>query len=132
MTSRFRLTPDKRWMPGHAPNVAPCLPAAQVILMDSHEKATLIQPWINEEERVTVDFVSEKDLNAKVLDCTDQVVELELETAVPHMKQRVILPLREIQVSEDRSHYTRDPDEPVRHSRLRISSVQERPKGPFH
>ena len=65
--------------------------------MDSHEKATLIQPWINEEERVTVDFVSEKDLNAKVLDCTDQVVELELETAVPHMKQRVILPLREIQ-----------------------------------
>jgi len=101
-------------------------------MMDGQEKAKLIQPWINEEERVTVDFVNEKDLNAKVIDCTDQVVELELETAAPHMKQRLILPLREIQVGEDRSHYTRDPDEPVRHSRLRISSRQERPKGPFH
>lgn len=32
-------------------------------MMDSLEKAKLIQPWINEEERVTVDFVNEKDLN---------------------------------------------------------------------
>ena len=52
-------------------------------MMDSLKKAKLIQPWISEEERVTVDFVTEKDLNAKVIDCTDQVIELELETAAP-------------------------------------------------
>ena len=97
-------------------------------MMDSLEKAKLIQPWINEEERVTVDFVNEKDLNAKVIDCTDQVVELELETAAPHMKQRVILPLREIRVGEDRSHYTRDPDTPLQRSRLRLTVNQDRPR----
>ena len=97
-------------------------------MMDSLEKAKLIQPWIKEEERVTVDFVNEKDLNAKVIDCTDQVVELELETAAPHMKQRVILPLREIQVGEDRSHYTRDPDAPLQRSRLRLTVKQDRPR----
>lgn len=32
--------------------------------MNNDEKARLIRPWINEEERVTVDFVNEKDLNA--------------------------------------------------------------------
>ena len=96
-------------------------------MMDTLEKAGLIQPWINEEERVTVDFVNEKDLNAKVIDCTDQVVELELETAAPHMKQRLILPLREIQVGEDRSHYTRDPDTPLHRSRLRLTVDQDRP-----
>jgi hypothetical protein len=97
-------------------------------MMDSLEKAKLIQPWINEKERVTVDFVNEKDLNAKVIDCTDQVVELELETAAPHMKQRVMLPLREIQVGEDRSHYTRDPDTPLQRSRLRLTVKQDRPR----
>jgi hypothetical protein len=94
--------------------------------MDSMEKARLIQPWINEEERVTVDFANEKDLNAQVIDCTDQVVELELETAAPHMKQRLILPLREIQVGEDRSHYTRDPYTPLKRRRLRLTVDQDR------
>ena len=101
--------------------------------MDNHEKARLIRPWINDEERVTVDFANEKDLNAQVTDCTDEVVslalELALETAVPHMKQRVTLPLRDIEVGEDRTHYTRDPDEPVRRVRLRLSVHQDRPVG---
>lgn len=99
------------------------------MMMDNTEKAQLIRPWINDEERVTVDFVNEKDLNAQVTDCTDEVVSLALETAAPHMKQRVTLPLREIQVGEDRTHYTRDPDEPVRGSRLRLTVNQERPSG---
>jgi hypothetical protein len=97
--------------------------------MDNDEKARLIRPWINDEERVTVDFVNEKDLNAQVTDCTEQVVSLALETAAPHMKQRVTLPLREIEVGQDRTHYTRDPDEPVRRGRLRLTVNVERPVG---
>lgn len=97
--------------------------------MDNTEKARLLRPWINDEERVTVDFVNERDLNAQVTDCTDEVVSLALETAAPHMKQRVTLPLREIEVGEDRTHYTRDPDEPVRRGRLRLTVGLERPAG---
>ncbi|HJR77533.1 MAG TPA: hypothetical protein VJ805_11185 [Nitrospiraceae bacterium] len=97
--------------------------------MDNHAKARLIRPWINDEERVTVDFVNEKNLNAQVTDCTGEVVSLALETAAPHMKQRVTLPLREIEVGEDRTHYTRDPDEPVRRVRLRLTVNVERPVG---
>jgi hypothetical protein len=97
--------------------------------MDNHEKARLIRPWINDEERVTVDFANEKDLNAQVTDCTGEVVSLALETAAPHMKQRVTLPLRDIEVGEDRTHYTRDPDEPVRRCRLRLTVHQDRQAG---
>jgi hypothetical protein len=96
--------------------------------MNSTEKARMIHPWINDEERVTVDFIDAKDLNARVLDCTDQVVEVELETAMPHMRQRLTLPLRKVEVGEDRSHYTRDPDTPLERSRLRIMVNQDRPK----
>lgn len=95
--------------------------------MDNQEKSDRIRPWINDEERVTVDFVNERDLNATVKDCTDQVVELELETAMPHMRQAVILPLRDVQVGEDRSHYTRDPDAPIQRSRLRLTVHKDRP-----
>jgi len=45
------------------------------------------------------------------------------------MKQRVTLPLREIEVGEDRTHYTRDPDEPVRRARLRLMVGRHRPAG---
>jgi hypothetical protein len=97
--------------------------------MQNHEKLRLIKPWINEEERVTVDFVNERGLNAQVTDCTDEVVSLALETAAPHMKQRVTLPLRDIEVGEDFTHYTRDPDEPVRQGRLKLTVNEERPVG---
>jgi hypothetical protein len=97
--------------------------------MDTAEKCRLISPWVNEEERVTVDFLNERDLNAQVTDCTDEVVSLALETAMPHVKQRITLPLREVEVGEDRTHYTRDPDEPPRQGRLRLSFNQERPVG---
>jgi hypothetical protein len=97
--------------------------------MHNNEKFKAIRPWINEQERVTVDFVNEKDLNAEVIDCTDEVVSLALETAAPHIKQRVTLPLREVDVGEDRTHYTRDPDEPARRGRLRLIVNAERPSG---
>lgn len=97
--------------------------------MENDEKVRLIRPWINEEERITVDFINERDLNAQVTDCTDEVVSLVLETAVPHMKQPVALALRNIEVGEDRTHYTRDPDEPARRGRLRLAVNHERPIG---
>jgi hypothetical protein len=97
--------------------------------MDNNEKSKVIRPWINEQERVTVDFVNERDLNAEVIDCTGEVVSLALETTAPHMKQRVTLPLREVEVGEDRTHYTRDPDEPARRGRLRLIVNAERPVG---
>jgi hypothetical protein len=78
---------------------------------------------------VTVDFLNKRDLNAQVTDCTDEIVTLALETAAPHMKRHVVLPLRDIEVGEDRTHYTRDPDEPVRRSRLRLTVNQEQPVG---
>ena len=51
--------------------------------MENQEKCRLIRPWINEEERVTVDFLNKRDLNAQVTDCTDEIVTLALETAAP-------------------------------------------------
>jgi hypothetical protein len=97
--------------------------------MDNDEKLRLIRPWINEQERITVDFINERDLNAQVTDCTDEVVSLALEAPVPHMKQRVTLVLRDVEVGVDRTHYTRDPDEPVRRGRLRLTVNHERPGG---
>ena len=96
--------------------------------MSNADKAAMIRPWINEEERVTVDFVNESGLNAQVLGCTDQVVEVELETTLPHMTQRLTLPWRNIQVGEDRSHYTRDPEAPLQRNRLRLTVDQKRPE----
>jgi hypothetical protein len=34
------------------------------------------------------------------------------------MRQKLSIPLSEIEVSEDPSHYTRDPDRPLQHKRL--------------
>ena len=95
--------------------------------MDSAEKAAVIRRWIDPDERVTVDFENERDLNAEVVDCDDQTVSLVLETAFPHYKQHVTLPLRVLMVGEDKSHYTRDPEKPLRYGRLRLSVDQKRP-----
>lgn len=93
------------------------------------EKVRAIRAWIDPDERVTVDFSDERNLNAEVVDCTDDVVELAVDAAVPHLRQRVIVPLRLVTVSDDPWHYTRDPSKPLRHSRLRLSVDRARPKG---
>ncbi len=36
--------------------------------MESPEKADIIRRWIDPEERVTVDFENERDLNAEVIE----------------------------------------------------------------
>jgi hypothetical protein len=91
------------------------------------QKASVIKPWINPEERVTVQFDDQGDINAEVTDCTDQLVSLALDTAVPHMRQEISLPLSSVEISEDHSHYTRDPDHPLKRRRLMLTVHGKRP-----
>jgi hypothetical protein len=95
--------------------------------MDNEEKCKIIKHWVDPEERITVDFRNERDLNAEVTACTRELVDLTLDTTVPHMRQQVSLPLREIEVQEDRARYTRDPDRPLRRGRLRLVVKGDRP-----
>ena len=88
--------------------------------MTNEEKVEAIRPWIDPEERVTVDFLDQQGLNAEVTDCNDELVDLSLETLIPHIKQHISIPLRSTEVSEDPSHYTRNPDRPLKHSRLML------------
>jgi len=42
------------------------------------------------------------------------------ETHMTHMKQTISVPLSHTEVSEDVSHYTRDPERPLKHRRLML------------
>ncbi len=95
--------------------------------MTNEEKVKAIRPWINPEERITVHFLDEPDLNAEVTDCNAELVDLSIETRVPHIKQQISVPLRRAEVSEDPSHYTRDPDRPLKHRRLMLVIDDKRP-----
>ena len=95
--------------------------------MTNEEKLEAIRPWIDPEERVTVDFLDQQGLNAEVTACNDVVVDLSLETPTPHLKQHISIPLRSTEVSEDPSHYTRNPDRPLKHSRLMLLINDKRP-----
>lgn len=95
--------------------------------MTNEEKEKRIRPWIDPEERVTVNFLDASDLNAKVTNCTDQLVDLSIETHVPHMAQQISLPLSQVEVSEDASHYTRDPARPLQRQRLMLVVQNKRP-----
>ena len=95
--------------------------------MTNEEKVKAIRPWIDPEERITVNFLDEQGLNAEVAACSNELVELSLETRVPHTKQHISIPLRRAEVSEDPSHYTRDPDRPLKHRRLMLLINDKRP-----
>ena len=95
--------------------------------MSRANKVALITPWINPEERITVQFADQGDINTIVADCTEWVVDLELETTIPHLRQRLTIPLSEIEVSEDPTHYTRDPDKPLQFKRLLLIVHGKRP-----
>lgn len=96
--------------------------------MESSDKAATIRQWIDPEERVTVDFQNERNLNAEVIECDGQTVTLLLETAFPHYKQHLTLPLSMVMIGEDKGHYTRNPDKPVQYGRLRITVDEPRPQ----
>jgi hypothetical protein len=91
------------------------------------QKAATIRKWIDPDERVTVQFEDQRDLSAEVTACTDHVVSLALDTAVPHMRQEITLPLSAVEVSEDWSHYTRDPDRPLERKRMMLTAQGKRP-----
>jgi hypothetical protein len=97
------------------------------VAMDAAAKLEVIRPWIDSEERVTVDFVDERDLNAVITGCTTEHVDLLIQTRFPHIKQTLWVPMREVEVGEDRTHYTRDPEKPLRYGRLRLMINQKRP-----
>ncbi|MEP6934674.1 MAG: hypothetical protein ABI988_12140 [Nitrospirota bacterium] len=95
--------------------------------MTNEDKQTRILSWINPEERVTVHFLDVPNLNAIVTGCTDQLVDLSIETHVPYTKQNISVPLNQVEVADDFSHYTRDPERPVQRQRLMLVINAKRP-----
>ena len=95
--------------------------------MTNEEKQMRIRPWIDPEERITVQFLDASDLNTIVTNCTDQLVDLSIETHVPYMQQKISVPLSQVEVAEDFSHYTRDPERPLERQRLMLVINEKRP-----
>ncbi|HWG97568.1 MAG TPA: hypothetical protein VN647_10830 [Nitrospira sp.] len=95
--------------------------------MNRTDKVALITPWINPEERITVQFDDQRDINTIVTGCTERLIDLELETNVPYLRQKLSIPLSDVDVSEDSSHYTRDPDKPLQFKRLLLIVNGKRP-----
>lgn len=95
--------------------------------MTNEDKRKLIIPWIDPNERVTVHFLDERDLTAEITATTDQLIDLSIETKVPHMRQQVSIPLSRTELSEDLGHYTRDPDRPLKRRRLMLVVDEKRP-----
>ena len=93
--------------------------------MTNAEKNDRIKPWVNPEERITLDFSDEKGFNAEVLDSDPNVVTLSIQTVFPHYKQEVVVPLSAVELQEDPQHYTRDPDHPIQ-SRLKLTVNKKR------
>jgi len=95
--------------------------------MNRTDKVALITPWINPEERITVQFDDQRDINTIVTGWTERLVALELEPTVPYHRQKLSIPLSDVDVSEDSSHYTRDPDKPLQFKRLLLIVNGKRP-----
>ena len=95
--------------------------------MTNEDKRKLIIPWIDPNERVTVHFLDERDLTAEITGTTDQLIDLSIETKVPHMRQQISIPLSRTDISEDLGHYTRDPDRPLKRRRLMLVVDEKRP-----
>ena len=96
------------------------------VTMTNEEKEIRIRQWIDPAKRVTVHFLDARDLSAEVTGCTDQLVDLSIETRVPYMTQHISVPLNQTQVSEDLSHYTRDPERPLQQQRLMLVIDEKR------
>lgn len=95
--------------------------------MTDEEKEKRIRPWVDPKERITVHFLDVPDLNATVTDCMSQLVDLSIETHVPHLTQQISVPLSQVEVSEDFSHYTRDPERLLQRQRLMLVINEKRP-----
>lgn len=72
-------------------------------------------------------FSDAQDLIAQVTGCSAELVDLSIETNIPHKRQRISVPLRCTEVSEDLGHYTRDPERPLKRRRLMLVVKEKRP-----
>ena len=95
--------------------------------MTKEEKITKIRQWIDPEERITVNFLDTFGLNAEVMGCNGELVNLAIDNGIPHLTQRIAVPLSRTMVCEDLSHYTRDPARPLKHCRLMLVIDDPRP-----
>jgi hypothetical protein len=93
--------------------------------MMNEQKAGLIKSWENQEERMTFDFHDAQGLNVQIAGCTNNVAHLIFQEVFPHMKERVTIPLRKVEVDGNPFHYNRDPTVPI-HNRLRLRIDQNR------
>ena len=96
--------------------------------MENAAKYEMIRQWIDPEERVTVDFLDEKNLSAMVTECTSDHVDIAIQTKFPHLKQHISVPLSDVELGEDRTKYTRDPDKPLHYGRLQMFLNLKRPQ----
>ncbi len=80
--------------------------------MMNKEKQTRIRHWMDPEEQVTVPFLDAPDRNVIVTNGTDRLANISIETHLPDMPQIISVPLSRVEVAEDFSHYTRDPEQP--------------------
>jgi|SRR5947208_16612668 len=96
--------------------------------MDNEAKLEVIREWIDPDERVTIDFLDEKGVTSVITGCTTEHVDLLLETRSVHLKQHVCVPMSKVVVGEDPTHYTRDPEKPLRHGRLRLKILDNCPR----
>jgi hypothetical protein len=95
--------------------------------MNGEEKCKLIQSWVEQDNRVTVDFWDEWGLVATVTACTEDAVELKFETGSLE-SQLIAVPLNQIRIGEDSQ-----PSGPLssyssRRSRLRLTADRDRPR----
>ncbi len=95
--------------------------------MTNEEKEIRIRQWIDPEARVAVHVLDALDLSAEVTGCTDQLVDLSIETHVPYMTQHISVSHKHTQVLKDLSHYTRHPGRPLQRRRLMLVIDEKRP-----
>ncbi len=55
------------------------------------------------------------------------IADMEVETTVPHMQQRLSIPLSDPEVSQNSTHYPHDPDTLFRLKRLPLIVARKRP-----
>jgi hypothetical protein len=91
------------------------------------EKAAEIAKWIDPHHRTPYKFHAQRHHSAEHTGCTEHLVSLSLDTAVPHIRQHISLPLNSVEVAEDVSHYTRDPQRPLQRKRMMLIVQGNRP-----
>lgn len=78
-------------------------------------------------KRISVQFDGQCDINAEILDCAERLVDVKVETTVPHLGQKPSLSLSGVEISENPIQYMRNPDKPLQMKRLLLIVNGKRP-----